>query len=234
MAQAKRKGVVGQLAWACLLVVTTVCAVTAGAPAADRRSASPRTSPPYTVTVTFELASPFVADGRASIAELGFRVVFAPVVFEFDPAGDPLLGRCQLETGKVNGAFSKFVLNDVQKGEERQASVFLTPRPAGFLAGIGIESEPTEDDEAAARSRLPPAQIRLSFWTDFGAAEIKWGSSLGTGVLENLKTVFEAPFRDLMAGRARIVTLPYEGKYPEDKGSWRIDFSPGSKNKKSN
>jgi hypothetical protein len=212
-----------------LLAVAAVCAVSARPAAPERRAAPPRTSRPYTVTVSFELTSPFVPDGRASIAELEFRAVFAPVVFEFDPAGDPLLGRCQLETDKGKGIFSKFVLNDVQKDEDRQAPAFLTPRPVDFLVGLGIESEPTEDDETAATSRVPPAKIRLSFWTDFGAGEIKWGSALGTGVLEDLKTVFEAPFRDFMAGRAPTITLPYEGKYPEDKGIWTIEFTPGIK-----
>ena len=211
------------------LILAAVCVASAPAAAAARIAATARTSRPYTVTVSFALTSPFIPDGRSSIANLEFRAVFAPVVFEFDPAGDPLLGRCQLDTGKVKGVFTKFVLNDTQKGEDRQTPVFLTPRPAAFLAGIGIESEPTEDDEAAATSRTPPAKIRLAFWTDFGAGEIKWGSTLGTGVLENLKAVFEAPFGDLMAGRARTITFPYEGKYPEDNGTWKIEFIPGIK-----
>jgi hypothetical protein len=195
----------------------------------ERNGAATRTSRPYTVTVAFELASPFVPDGRASIAELAWRVVFAPVVFEFDPEGDPLLGRCQLDSGKAKGVFSKFVLNDSQRGEDRRTPAFLTPLPVDFTAGLGVESEPTEDDETAAASPSPPARIRMSFWTDFGASEIKWGSAIGTGVCENLKTVFEVPFRDLMAGRTRTMVHPYEGKYPEDKGTWKIEFAPGIK-----
>ena len=189
-------------------------------------AAAPRRSPPYAITLTFELKSPFVPDGRASLAELGFRVVFSPVVFEFDPHGDPLLGRCQLVTGTVRGSFSKFVLNEVGRGEERRPAAFLTPRPAGFSAGLDIESEPTAEDDAAAAARVPPAIIRLSFWTDLGAGPIRWGTALGTGSLEDFKTVFEAPFADLLAGRRRVVTLPYEGKYPEDRGTWKIDFVP--------
>ncbi len=198
-------------------------------PAAQKKPASLRSSPPYAVAVTFKLESPFVPDGRASVAELAFRVVFAPVVFEFDPSADPLLGRCRLDTGKVKGVFSKFVLNDIQVGDARQASAFLTPRPLNFTAGLDIESEPTEDEESAATSRTPPSKVRLSFWTDFGAAEVKWGSPLGTGRLENLKTVLEAPFRDFMAGRPRTVTISYEGKYAEDKGTWTVEFTPRKK-----
>jgi hypothetical protein len=43
--------------------------------------------------------------------------------------------------------------------------------------------------------------------------------------------VFEAPFRDLLAGRAHTIMHPYEGKYPEDKGVWKIEFTPGTKQK---
>lgn len=216
-------------------MMTAVCAVaaglafSAGPAAAAERTAAPRSSPPYTVTVTLELASPFVADGRSSIAQLVFRAVFSPVVFEFDAEGDPLLGRSQIETSTVKGVFTRFVLNDVQKGEDRRTPAFLTPRPADFQAGLGIESEPTAEDDSAAASRVPPEEIRLSFWTDFGSGEITWGSALGTGRLDNQKAVFAAPFRDLMAGRRRIVTFPYEGKYPEDKGTWKIEFAPGVK-----
>ncbi len=190
----------------------------------ERHAAAKRISRTFTVTVTFELTSPFVPDGRASIAELAFRVVFAPVVFEFDPTADPLLGRCQLDSGKVRGVFSKLVLNDVQRGEDRQTPTFLSPRPVEFTGGLGIESEPTEDDELAAKASIAPAKIRLNFWTDFGAAEIKWGSTLGTTSLENIKTVFEVPFADLMAGRSRLIEVPFEGNYPEDKGTWKIEF----------
>lgn len=230
----RNRAFIGQ-ALCCLLSFaaagTTAAPVAAGAwvSAVQKKPASLRSSPPYAVTVTFQLESPFVPDGRASVAELAFRVVFAPVVFEFDPSADPLLGRCQLDTGKIKGVFSKFVLNDIQVGDARQAPAFLTPRPAGFTAGLDIESEPTEDEESAATSRTPPGKVRLSFWTDFGAAEVKWGSSLGTGRLENLKTVFEAPFKDLLAGRPRTVTVSYEGKYPEDKGTWKVEFTPRKK-----
>jgi hypothetical protein len=216
----------GRAASGPLTVALAACVVLGLRASTGPQAASARSSRACRVTVSFELASPFVPDGRSSVAELAFRVVFSPVVFEFDPAADPLLGRCQVETGAVRGSFSRFVLNDVQRGEDRRTPAFLTPRPADFAAGIGIESEPTEDEESAATSRVPPAKIRLSFWTDFGAGEIRWGSPLGTTALENLHVVFAAPFRDIMAGRARTVTLPFDGRYPEDKGTWKIEFVP--------
>jgi hypothetical protein len=224
MVQARTKGVLIRMVFAYLLAASAAFGVSARLVDDEHHAAATRTSRAYTVTVTFELTSPFVPDGRASIAELAFRVVFAPVVFEFDPTADPLLGRCQLDSGKVKGTFSKLVLNDVQTGEDRQTPAFLSPRPVEFTGGLGIESEPTEDDELAAKASPAPAKIRLNFWTDFGAVEIKWGSTLRTASLENLKTVFEVPFADLMAGRSRLIEVPFEGKYPEDKGRWKIEF----------
>jgi hypothetical protein len=212
--------------FAFLLGVGEICTVSVRPAAAPARAVSTRSSRAYRVTVSLELTSPFVPDGRSSIAELAFRVVFSPVVFEFDPAADPLLGRCQVETGAVRGTFSKLVLNDVQQAGDRRTPAFLTPRPADFTAGIAIESEPMEDGESAAASRVPPLKVRLSFWTDFGADAIRWGSPLGANALDNLRVVCLAPFRDLMEGRPRTITLPYDGRYAEDRGTWKIEFAP--------
>ena len=228
MARTPSKYDLGRVAFGVLLGLAAALALWLLPALAEKSSVSPRSSRPYRVVVSFELDSPFVPDGRSSVGELAFRVVFSPVVFQFDPSEDPLLGRCQIETGTARGAFTRFALNDVEKDGVRLTPAFLTPRPAGFTAGIGIESEPMAEDEAVATSRVAPARVRLSFWTDFGAKEIKWGSELGINVLRNLRIVFEAPFRDLLAGRPRAVTVPYEGVYPEDKGTWKIEFVPES------
>ncbi len=96
-----------------------------------------------------------------------------------------------------------------------------------FTAGLGIESEPTEDEESAATSPSPPARIRMSFWTDFGASEIKWGSAIGTAYLENIKTVFEVPFADLMAGRSRTIAILMKGNTPKTRAPGRSNTAPG-------
>ncbi|MGB7295417.1 MAG: hypothetical protein WBC70_07490 [Candidatus Aminicenantales bacterium] len=190
-----------------------------------------RISPPFTVRVVLEADSPFVPDGRASIAELSLKVVFPFVTFEFDLDEDPLLGRCQVTASNGRGTISRLILNDVQRGDERVAASFLTPRPPDFPAGLGIESEPMEEDESAARSGTAPAKIRLAFWTGFSRAPIRWGSKFGTASLSDFKIVFEVPFRDLLAGKAHSLTLPYQGHHPEDSGTWRIDFRPAPKKK---
>jgi hypothetical protein len=195
---------------------------------AEKQKKPVRSSPPYTVSVEFSAQSPFVPDGRMSLAELAFKAVFSPVTFEFDADEDPLLGRSQISTAKGKGILSRLVLNDVQKGEERQASMFFSARPGEFPAGLAIESEPTEEDEAASRSKAPPEKVRLSFWTELGRTPVKWGSPLGSAELGDFRLVFEVPFRRLLEGRPHTVTLPYEGRFPEDRGTWRVEFTPGA------
>jgi hypothetical protein len=198
-------------------------------PAARERKKSVRTSPNYELHLSLDMTSPFIPDGRHSLAEISFKVLFSSVTFEFDPDEDPLLGRCQVNSGKGKGAFSKLVLNDVQKGEERLSPRFLSARPREFSTGLAIESEPMAEDEAAARSRTAPQKVRLSFWTEWEQTPIRWGSELGSASLPDFKVVFEVPFRDLLQGKSFSVTLPYEGLYPEDKGIWKIEVRPAPK-----
>ncbi len=188
-------------------------------------------SPACAVQISLTAASPFVPDGRHSLAEISFKVLFPSVTFEFDPDEDPLLGRCQINAGKGKGTFSKLVLNEVQVGEERIASSFLNARPREFGAGLAIESEPTAEDESSAQSKTPPEKVQLSFWTDLGPAPITWGSKFGSARLPEFKIVFEVPFLQIIQGKPFSLTLPYQGRYPEDKGTWTIDIRPESKKK---
>ena len=196
-------------------------------PASNTKKKRPaRTSPDYEMHISLDMNSPFVADGRHSLADLSFKVLLSPVTFEFDPEEDPLLGRCQVNSGNGKGIFSRLVLNDVQVGEERLPAAFLTARPREFSAGLAIESEPMAADEEAADSMTTPAAVRLSFWTEFGQAPITWGSKAGSASLSDLRLTFEVPFRELIQGRPFSVKLPFEGRYPEDKGTWLIDIRP--------
>jgi hypothetical protein len=195
------------------------------------RGPSTEISPPYTVTVRLQVQSPFIPDGRHSLTEISFKAIFPSVTFEFDPEEDPLLGRCQVNSEKGKGSFSRIALNDVQKGEERLSPRFLSARPREFSAGLAIESEPMAEDEAAARSGTAPEKVRLNFWTEWEASPIRWGSKYGTEGLPDFKFVFEVPFRELIQGKPFSVTLPYEGRYPEDKGIWTIDFRPSPRKK---
>jgi hypothetical protein len=198
-------------------------------PAARERKKSVRTSPNYELHLSLDMTSPFIPDGRHSLAGISFKVLFPSVTFEFDPDEDPLLGRCQVNSGKGKGAFSKLVLNDVQKGEERLSPRFLSARPREFSAGLAIESEPMAEDEAAVRSRTAPGKVRLSFWTEWELTPIRWGSELGSASLPDLRIIFEVPFRDLIQGKSFSVTLPCESRYPEDKGIWKIEVRPAPK-----
>jgi len=202
-------------------------------PAARERKKSVRTSPNNELHLSLDMTSPFIPDGRHSPAEISFKVLFPSVTFEFDPEEDPLLGRCQVNSDKGKGTFSKLALNDVQKGKERLSPRFLSARPKEFSAGLAIESEPMAEDEAAARSQTAPQKVRLSFWTEWEQTPIRWGSELGSTRLSDLRIVFEVPFRDLLQGKPYSITLPYEGRYAEDKGTWKIEVRPALPKKRS-
>jgi hypothetical protein len=200
-------------------------------PTAKAQKKSARLSPPYDIHLSLNVRSPFVPDGRMSLAELALEVIFPSVTFEFDPNEDPLLGRCQVNTAKGKAKISRLVLNEVQRGGERLPASFLSVRPSEFPAGLGIESEPMDEDEAAAKSGTAPEKVRLAFWTEFGRTPVRWGSKFGTADLPEPKVVFEVPFRDLLGGKGCLITLPYQGIYPEDSGTWQIEIRPGPKKK---
>lgn len=200
-------------------------------PAAKERKKSVQISPPYDVHISLNVSSPFVPDGRTSLAELSLEIVFPSVTFEFDPDEDPLLGRCQVNSARGIGKISRLVLNEVQRGDERLPASFLSARPKEFPASLGIESEPMAEDEAAAKSGTPPEKVRLAFWTEFGQTPVKWGSKFGTANMSDLKVVFEVPFRDLLRGKSCSISLPYQGNFPEDRGTWQIEIRPGPKKK---
>jgi hypothetical protein len=79
------------------------------------------------------------------------------------------------------------------------------------------------EDEASTRSGTAPGKVRLSFWTEWEAMPIRWGSEFGSASLPDFKVVFEVPFRKLLQGKPYAITFPYEGRYPEDKGIWNIE-----------
>ena len=188
-----------------------------------------KASPPYAAIVELEYKSPCAPDGRMSLAEFSFQVVFYPVTFEFDPEADPVLGHCKLTAAEAAGKVTRLVLNDVQEGDDRHKPWFTRGPTKTFAANIDIETEPSSQEGKARR--VPPNKINLVFWTDFSQEPTEWGSKLGSNVLANIKLEFEAPFADLMNGKPRTIQLPYEGTFPEDKGAWKIEFRPETKNK---
>jgi hypothetical protein len=198
-------------------------------PSAKEKKRPVQVSPPCDVRISLNATSPFVPDGRTSLAELALEAVFSSVTFEFYPDEDPLLGRCQINAAPGKGKFSKLILNDVERDGERLPASFLSARPAEFPAALAIESEPTAEDEASARSPSPPEKVRLSFWTEFGSTPVKWGSRFGTATLPDFKLTFEASFRELIRGKPFSMSLPYQGNYPEDRGAWQVDIRPRPK-----
>ena len=186
-------------------------------------------SPSFAVEISLSVTSPFIPDGRSSLAELSLEIIFSSVIFEFDPGEDPLLGRCQVNSGKGEGRIARLVLNDVERNGERVRASFLSARPRVFLCGLAIESEPMAEDEEAFESSMAPEQVRLALWTEFGRVPVRWGSNFGTENLADLKLVFEVPYRALLQGKAYSAALPYIGRFPEDSGTWRVEIRPQPK-----
>ncbi len=198
-------------------------------PAGKEKKRPVQASPACDVRISLETASPFVPDGRSSLAELAFEVTFSSVTFEFDPDEDPLLGRCQVNTEKGEGRISRLILNDVEKNGDRVPASFLSARPSVFPCVLAVESEAMPGDEEAAESRLAPPKVRLAFWTEFGETPVRWGSKFGTETLPDLKFVFEVPFRGLLLGKAYSAASPYVGRFPEENGTWQVEIRPQPK-----
>ena len=190
-------------------------------------------SPPYTVMVALQATSPFVADGRMSIADLAFSATFKNVVVVVDRAQGAFLS--QHYSGKV--LLTRHEFNDVDSGDDRHRPWVKKPWPMEFPASLvsgWLEKEDEEeeaeidedvDDMPLAKLTIPKT-IHLGFYARFGLLDLEWISKLGTCVLSNMLFEFEQEWRPLLDGKPVTLKLPYEGDYEGDQGTWWIEFIP--------
>lgn len=189
-----------------------------------------RVSPPYTVMVSLQAASPFVADGRMSIADLAFSATFKDVVFTYDhPRGVFLTEK---HDGKL--LLTRHEFNDVAGPDDRHKPWVKKPWPMEFPASlvegwIEREEEPPKDPYNIPLVPLVPDKVRLGFYARFGLLDLEWFSKLGSCVLSNMLYEFEAPLWPLIEGKPVTLKFDYEGDYPEDTGQWWIEFIPQKK-----
>ncbi|HPC83695.1 MAG TPA: hypothetical protein P5234_09805 [Thermoanaerobaculaceae bacterium] len=209
---------------ACVGVGVLVAAVAGGAAPARRA----QSSPPYTVLVNLRFSSPFVPDGRMSIAEFAAATTFEDVVFRFDFEDASLLDTlyCEVDAEEGRGTLSECTLNDVEPESPRHEAHFLGPLPKEFAAVLAVCSQELERDALPIVAPDPPERVELCFRTLFGRNRIAWGASEGSAELGELELVFEVPWRKLLAGERVSVTVPYRGAFPEDRGTWWIEFLP--------
>ncbi len=216
---------------ACLAMLL---AATHGAPGAAGPQQGPvrKISPPYTVMVALQATSPFVADGRMSIADLAFSATFKNVVVIVDRAQGAFLSRDY--SAKV--LLTRHEFNDVDSGDDRHRPWVKKPWPMEFPASLasgwvekddGKEAEIDEDVDDIPLAKLAiPKTIQLGFYARFGLLDLEWISKLGTCVLSSMRFEFELEWRPLLDGKPVTLKLPYEGVFEEDQGTWWIEFIP--------
>ncbi len=217
-----------RVAWT-MTTVLTATGWTAAAPTRPRA----QSSPPYTVLVNLRFSSPFVADGRMSIAEFAASVTFEDVVFRYDPEDAMLFDTlyCDVEAEEGRGTVSECTLNDVEPESPRHRAHFLKPPPREFAARLAVRSQELESEGLPIVALEAPRRVELHFRTLFGRNRIVWGASEGSAELAEQELIFEVPWHKLLAGEQVSVTAPYQGAFPEDRGSWWVEFLPAKAGK---
>jgi hypothetical protein len=186
-----------------------------------------RVSLPYSVMVALEARSPFVADGRMSIADLVFSATFKEVVFFYDRDQGP--GFMGDHNGKL--FLTRHEFNDVEGGCDRHKPWVKKAWPLEFAASlvngwIEREDEPAASDDGIPLVPLVPGTVKIGFYARFGLLDLEWFSELGSCVLSNMLYEFEAPWAPLLDGKPLTLKFPYQGDYAEDTGTWWIEFVP--------
>jgi hypothetical protein len=192
----------------------------------------------YTTTVDLDFSSPYIPDGRMSIAKLQMHVVFDEVFIE-SGSTDPLTsGFGDIDASEGRGTFTKFELNDVWTHDDpitdREHPKWIKKPPDSFEATLTmpIDDELLQQIAQSGQTQQkvsPPAKARLVFFTQMGSMPIHWGASTGSSSLEDFKIEFDVPWQDLLAGKPVTITLSYEEEDQDVKGTWTIAFKPTMK-----
>lgn len=216
-----------------ILAFIGITLVLAAVPLIGQKKPKLQRSPPYAVLVNLRFSSPFVPDGRMSIAEFAMSVSFKQVVFEFDPEDSLLFPfYCNVDTKQGWGTISVFKLNDVEPESPRHPARLIKPLPTRFAAELSVENRFLEPGELPLIPLDgPPPVVPLVFRTHFGREKIAWGAQEGGTILEELELQFEVPWPKLMRGEEVSVAVDYKGGWPEDKGKWWIEFIPTRRGK---
>jgi hypothetical protein len=83
-----------------------------------------------------------------------------------------------------------------------------------------------DSDSEDFQTEDKPANInkmaKISFFTDLPMMAIQWGNSVGSMAFDDndLKLIFEVPWKDLLEGKPITVTIPHEHR----NGTWTIRF----------
>lgn len=184
----------------------------------------------YTVMISLQARSPFVPDGRMSIADLAFSATFKDVVLIFGTSLPESYIFDEQHDGKL--FLTSHAFNDVEGGCERHKPWIKNPWPMEFQASLisGWIEKDREDGDAGKDLDelvpLVPEKIKFGFCAHFGLLDLMWYSELGSCALSSMKYDFEVPRELLIKGEPVSLKLPYAGDFPEDQGTWWIEFIP--------
>jgi hypothetical protein len=192
----------------------------------------------YRVTVQLKVTAPFVADGRMTLSELGFKVVFENVKPMFEPDGNPFWGCCHLENLGGKGAITQLVFNDVQPSNDARHRPWITQGPPKQFTGMlsvaddGAALKRRAQGLATERTPEPPDEVKLGFRTEFWLTPLEWQSRAGERALADYRLEFKSPWRSLLAGKAFTTRVPLEPSALGESGTWTIWFEPQSQREK--
>ncbi len=192
----------------------------------------------YTATIDLDLSSPYIPDGRMSIAKLQMHVDFDEIFIESGSKNPIPYVSGDIDASEGRGTFTKFELNDVwTHGDaltDREHPKWIKKPPESFGAMLTMATDVEFLRQIAQFGKTkqkvsPPAKARLVFFTQMGMMPITWGASEGSSGLEDFRLEFDVPWQDLLDGKPVTIKLPYEEEDPDVKGTWTISFIPGSK-----
>ncbi len=187
----------------------------------------------YDVSVGFNMTSPFVADGRMTLANLDFVVRFEGVRFQFFPEGNPLGGCCGVRARDGRGVITRIKPNDVQTelDERPETPRFTKGPPSEFTgalqAGMNVQGlRERSQGKPRQKAERPPETAPLVFQASF-RPPIEWAAKVGSANFPSVRLEADVPWRTLIAGKPVSLQLPCKEACGEDaSGTWTLTFTP--------
>jgi len=186
-------------------------------------------SAPYTVLVSLAYTSPYVGDGRSSIADMGFSVTFENFRLEYFGEKEMFMTAYRVRGNPGRGILSRCSLNRVETGGKVVTPKITKPHGEKFEAWLDIVPGPYRDSWGKPPEGFVNA-VPLQFRTSWGRDMMAWDYEVGHSYLEEeCLEVFWVDWAALKDGAPVSITLPYKGADEEDEGTWWIEFLPPKK-----
>ncbi len=167
------------------------------------------------------------------------------MALRFDPTdpNDLITRFCFLEGGEGKGEILTLELNDVESNFQRHRARIKEPFQRHFEAVLSV----VEDQEVLKkyfssaskegevdfvlpmppRPEKPPEKVKVLFrTTSFNFHRVVFYCKEGSSELsdEQFNLFFELEWKDLVSRDTIMMTIPWKGGCPEDRGNWRIEL----------